>query len=392
MKLLEKDFVLNQRGSVKIIAEEPDDVWLLYNLITIGDVVTADTTRKVHLESNKNTASRVKLNLHLKVTCHDFHKDSSTLRVHGRNLESNQHVAAGSFHTLTLERNKPFDLQKKLWGPNVVEALADATENNNSSSSDANLTVVVIQQHQAEIHLLGKGVTNCCSKIEASSRSHSHKKSSSSSNVFFCDVFAAFVKHVDFKVVRSVVIAGDNDDNASLSPTTFRRFLLSEAKKSRIRCIEENKSRIVVVGSKCNNNKGNYDFDMREVLNDMAVMNLIKDSNLGLEIRTFKELWDMVCNNSDRVCYGPKHVENAHEMKAIETLLISDDLYKNEEIETRKKYVSLVKSVKEGGGKALVYSSMHVSTPQLAQLTGVAAILRFPLPCLQDMDDIDDHA
>jgi protein pelota len=123
----------------------------------------------------------------------------------------------------------------------------------------------------------------------------------------------------------------------------------------------------------------------------MAVMNLIKDSNLGLEIRTFKELWDMVCNNSDRVCYGPKHVENAHEMKAIETLLISDDLYKNEEIDTRKKYVSLVKSVKEGGGKALVYSSMHVSTPQLAQLTGVAAILRFPLPGLQDMDDIDDH-
>jgi protein pelota len=67
-------------------------------------------------------------------------------------------------------------------------------------------------------------------------------------------------------------------------------------------------------------------------------------------------------------------------------------LYKNEEIETRKKYnLSLVKSVKEGGGKALMYSSMHVSTPQLAQLTGVAAILRFPLPGLQDMDDIDDH-
>ncbi|GAU15983.1 hypothetical protein TSUD_338540 [Trifolium subterraneum] len=392
MKLLEKDFALNQRGSVKIIAEEPDDVWLLYNLITIGDVVTADTSRKIHFGSNKNTsASRVKLNLHLEVTCRDFHKDSSTtLRVHGRNLESNQYVIAGSFHTLTLEINKPFDLQKELWGPNAIETLADATENNNnnSNSSDANLAVVVIKQHQAEIHLLGKGVTNRCSKIEASSLSHSHKKSSSPSNVYLRDVFAAFVKHVDFKVVRNVVIAGDNDDNAALSPTTFHRFLLSEAKKSRMRYIEENKSRIIVVGSKCSN-KGNCAFDLREVLNDMAVMNLIKDSNLGLEIRTFKELWDMVCNNSDRVCYGSKHVESAHEMKAIETLLISDDLYKNEEIETRKKYVNLVKSVKEGGGKAMVYSSMHVSSSQLAQLTGVAAILRFPLPGLQDMDD--DH-
>ncbi|CAL5194143.1 unnamed protein product [Lathyrus oleraceus] len=394
MKLLEKDFALNQTGTVKIIAEEPDDVWLLYNLITVGDVVTADTTRKVHLESNKNTASRVKLTLHLKVTSRDFHKDSSTLRVHGRNLESNQHVAAGSFHTLTLERNKPFELRKKLWSPHAVEALSDATENSSSSSSDASLAVVVLQQHQAEIHLLGKGVTTRCSKIETSS--HSRKKSSSS-NVFLRDVFAAFVKHVDFKHVKSVVIAGDSRDNndntsTSLSPTTFRRFLLSEARRLRMRCIEENKSRIVVVGSRCNSNnkKGNYDFDLREVFNDVAVMNLIKDSKLGLEIRVFKELWDMVCNNSDRVCYGPKHVESAHEMKAIETLLISDDLYRNEEIDMRKKYVSLVKSVKEGGGKALVYSSMHVSTPQLDQLTGVAAILRFPLPGLQDMDD-DAH-
>lgn len=391
MKLLEKDFALNQRGTVKIIAEEPDDVWILYNLITIGDVVTADTTRKVHLESNKNTASRVKLTLHLKVTCRDFHKDSSTVRVHGRNLESNQHVAAGSFHTLTLERNKSFDLEKKLWGPHAFEALTDATENS-SSSSDANLAVVLLQQHKAEIHLLGKGVTTRCSKIEASSRSYSHKKSSSPSfNVFFRDVFAAFVKHVDFKTVKSVVIAGESDDNALLSPTIFRRFLLSEAKRLKMRCIEENKSRIVVVGSRCNNNnKSNCNFDLREVFNDAAVMNLIKDSNLGLEIRAFKELWDMVCNSSDRVCYGPKHVESAHEMNAIETLLIIDELYRNEEIEMRKKYESMVKSVKQGGGKALVYSSMHVSTPQLAQLTGVAAILRFPLPGLQDMND-DDH-
>ena len=390
MKILEKDFALNQRGTVKLIAEEPDDVWLLYNLITIGDVVTADTTRKVHLESNKNTASRVKLTLHLKVTCRDFHKDSSTLRVHGRNLEPNQHVAAGSFHTLTLERNKSFDLEKKLWSPHAAEALTDATENS-SSSSDANLAVVILQQHQAEIHLLGKGVTTRCSQIEASSRSYSHKKSSSSpsSNMFFRDVFAAFVKHVDFKIVKNVVIAGDNNDNALLSPTIFRRFLLSEAKRLKMRLIEENKSHIVVVGSKCNN-KNNHDFDLREVLSDTTVMNLIKDSNLGLEIRAFKELWDMVCNNSDRVCYGPKHVESAHEMNAIEALLISNELYRNEEIETRKKYASLVKSVKDGGGKALVYSSMHVSTPQLAQLTGVAAILRFPLPGLQDMDD-DDH-
>ena len=91
MKLLEKDFAVNQTGTAKLVAEEPDDVWLLYNLILPGDIVSTDTTRKVHLDSSakKNTASRVKLTLDIKVTCRDFHKDSSTLRLHGRNLQPN---------------------------------------------------------------------------------------------------------------------------------------------------------------------------------------------------------------------------------------------------------------------------------------------------------------
>lgn len=402
MKVLEKDYAANQTGRVKMMAEEADDVWLLYNLIFPGDVVTADTTRKVHLESGatkkKNTTARVKLTLPVKVTCRDFHKDSSTLRVHGRTLEPNPHVAAGSFHTLTLQTNKPFDLHKKLWGPPAIETLREATENStsSSSSSDADVAVVVLQQnHQAEIHLIGKGVTTRCSKIEASSQSHSRKGSSNNkeNNAFFREVFGALVKHVDFNVVKSVVIASDdNDGSRNTKKDEFRRFVVSEARRLRMKLIEENKSRIVVAGCK-NNNNNNGEFDWREVLGDSAVMKVIKESGVGVEIRAMRELWEMVTNDdSGRACYGRRNVESAVEMRAIDTLLISDDLYRNAETGTRQRYRGLVRSVKEGGGKALVYPSMHVSAPQLDQLTGVAAILRFPLPHLQDnMDDDHDH-
>lgn len=52
----------------------------------------------------------------------------------------------------------------------------------------------------------------------------------------------------------------------------------------------------------------------------------------------------------------------------------------------RKKYVNLVNSVKGSGGTVHIFSSMHASGEQLAQLTGVAAILRFPLPELEDIE------
>ncbi|KAL2345147.1 hypothetical protein Fmac_006432 [Flemingia macrophylla] len=361
MKLLEKDFAVNQTGSAKIVAEEPDDVWVLYNLILPGDVVSADTSRKIHLDSSSkhHAASRVKLTLHLKVTTRDFHKDSSTLRLHGRNLHHNQHVAAGSFHTLTLEPNKPFHLCKKLWQNDAVQALNEKTasqpSNSNPSNSPPDLAVVLFHQHHAEIHLVGQGATARCIKVEPT-------KKTASGSAFFRQVFSALVKHVDFNVVKSVVMSSEE----------FRRFVWSEARRLRKRWLEENKTRMVVVPT------GGHEGDLGKVLGDPAVTDLVKDVKVG----AFRELWEMVCNDSGRACYGSAEVERAREVRAIETLLICDELYRNDEVGTRLRYEGLVKSVKEGGGKAFVYSSMHVSAPQLAQLTGVAAILRFPLPLL----------
>ena len=367
MKLLDKSFALNQPGTVKIVPEEADDLWNCYNLIAVGDIIAAETTRKVHLESTKSTASRVRLIIHIKVTCRDFQKDSSTVRVQGKNIEANQFVAAGSFHTLTLEKNKAFELRKKAWDSTAIDTLSESSE----KSSGADLAVVLMQQNQAQIHLVGKNTNTLCSKIEPSSPP---TRKRAQSNVFFQDVFSAFVKNVDFNTIKSVVIASEGS-----MKDEFRTFLLSEAKRLKMKSIEENKSRIVVarMGSKG---------ELKEVLNNPAVMNMIKDSKVALEIRVFKEFWDLLSSNPDRTCYGLKSVQLAQEMKAIETLLITDELYRNAEIGTRQKYMSLAKSVKEAGGKALVYSSMHVSTEQLAQVTGVAAILRFPLPDLEDMD------
>jgi protein pelota len=71
---------------------------------------------------------------------------------------------------------------------------------------------------------------------------------------------------------------------------------------------------------------------------------------------------------------------------AIQTLLISDNLFRINSVEKRQRYVALVDGVVEAGGEALVFSSMHVSGEQLAQLSGIAAILRFPLDELADQD------
>ncbi|KAL6273603.1 hypothetical protein ACE6H2_024295 [Prunus campanulata] len=162
----------------------------------------------------------------------------------------------------------------------------------------------------------------------------------------------------------------------------FRSFLIGEAQRLEYKSIENNKSRIVVVNTSKGDNS-NCSSSLHEVLHDNAVMNLIKDTKAAMEIRAYKEFSDMVSSNSDRACYGAKSVEMAHELMAIETLLITDDLFESAEIETTHKYAGLVKSVKEAGGKAIVFSAKHVARVELAT-TGIAAILRFPMPDLDD--------
>ncbi|XP_024922376.3 protein PELOTA 1 [Ziziphus jujuba] len=148
-----------------------------------------------------------------------------------------------------------------------------------------------------------------------------------------------------------------------------------------MKSVGDNKSRIVVVETKAGKKNS-----LNEVLHDDTVMNLIKDTRAVMEIRAFMEFVDLLSSHSDRACYGTKSVEAAHELLAIETLWITDDLFRNAEIATRKKYIGLVNAVKNAGGNTFVLSPNHVSGEELAKLTGIAATLRFPVPGLDDME------
>ena len=92
--------------------------------------------------------------------------------------------------------------------------------------------------------------------------------------------------------------------------------------------------------------------------------------------------------NPDKAYYGYFHVQKANEELAIDSLLISDELFRSSDIVTRKKYVALVESVRERGGTVYVFSTMHVSGQQLQQVSGVAAILRYPLPDLEELEEM----
>ena len=104
----------------------------------------------------------------------------------------------------------------------------------------------------------------------------------------------------------------------------------------------------------------------------------------------------MLASDEQRAWYGPDHVALAVDRGAVGTLLISDELFRAGDPEVRRRYVSLVEGVREKRGEVLMFSSMHESgqrtyhnidellvlmlvPTELNQITGIAAILTFPL-------------
>ncbi|THU68610.1 hypothetical protein C4D60_Mb08t05690 [Musa balbisiana] len=277
-----------------------------------------------------------------------------------------------------------------IWDSVALDILHQACD----PAASADLAVFLMQEGLAHLFLIGKresrtrmfhlGTTTCAiNPIDCQNRTNKALKK------FFENVLQAFLKHIDFKVVRCVVIASPGftktptvtESNVHVELDQFRDYLLLEAERRELRPIIENKSRLILAHS----NSG-YKHSLKEVLDAPTVMSLIKDTKAAQEVRALKDFFTMLSNDTARACYGPKHVEVAHERMAIQTLLITDGLFRNSDIATRQKYVKFVESVKDSGGTVHIFSSMHVSGEQLAQLTGVAAILRFPLPDLEDIE------
>merc|ERR1712141_770632 len=150
----------------------------------------------------------------------------------------------------------------------------------------------------------------------------------------------------------------------------------------------ENKSKFILVHS-----SSGFKHSLQEVLSDPAISSRLSDTKATSEVRALESFYTMLQNEPDRAFYGIDHVERANEMLAVQTLLVSDDLFRSSNLVTRKRYVNLVESVRDNNGDAKIFSSLHVSGEQLSLLSGVAAILRFPLPDLLDeLYDSDDDS
>ncbi len=154
---------------------------------------------------------------------------------------------------------------------------------------------------------------------------------------------------------------------------------------------------------------------LAQILSSPETSNQLKDTKFAQEGIMLEKFFKMLESDPLRAWYGESHVLKAADRGAIGKLLISDEIFRSPSVVRRKQFVKLVEDVKAYGGEVLIFSSMHesgqrewrfifecaceggpgVQTHQLTSLpvfsaelntmTGLAAILTYPL----DIEDVE---
>ncbi|KAM9462820.1 protein pelota homolog [Clarias gariepinus] len=378
MKLVHKDIEKDNAGQVTLIPEEAEDMWHTYNLIQVGDSLRASTIRKVQTESSTGSvgSSRVRTMLTICVETIDFDSQACQLRVKGTNLEENQYVKMGAYHTIELELNRKFTLAKKVWDSIVLDRIDQACD----PAQKADVAAVVMQEGLANLVLVTPAMTLLRAKVEINiprKRRGSCAQHEKALERFYDAVMQGILRHFNFDVVKCVLVA-----SPGFVKDQFMSYLYKEAVRQECKVLLENRPKFMLVHA-----SSGHKYSLKEVLSDPAVTSRLSDTKAAGEVKALEDFYKMLQHEPDRAFYGLAHVEKASEALAVDILLISDQLFRHQEIATRSRYVRLVDNVRDNGGTVRIFSSLHVSGEQLNQLSGVAAILRFPIADVSDGEE-----
>ncbi|VEU22099.1 DEKNAAC103097 [Brettanomyces naardenensis] len=382
MKLLKRDIEKDKSGKITVIAEDKDDLWALYNLIAKGDDVTMKTFRNVKKSNGvdstgtaSNTSeSRKLLRLTLHVESVDFTPSDEVMRIKGRTTEQNDNVPQGSYHTAELELGQKITLYKDEWDEISLNTVDKAC----SIEEKAEVGAVVLEEGVAHICLLTDSMTVLRSKIEKSipkKRRGDSSQHDKSLDKFLETTAESTVRNLDIDSLKAILLVSPGTTASQLYEKIFQLAVRDNDKK-----LIKSKDKFVVAHSSTGYLQG-----LEEALKSPELVKRLSDTKFQRNVALFDEFSKYLNEDTGRAWYGEEEVNKAADIPgSIKVLLITDSLFKNDDINRRKHFIKLVEKVRDGGAEVSVFSSLHDSGEQLNLLTGIAVILNYPIPNLDE--------
>jgi len=377
MKLVKKDLNAQNEGSMTFLMEDPEDLWHIFNIINAGDRITMTSKRKVAQTTNTGTVTNTKMivKLTIRVETIDWNGDVPAIRIKGVNTEESRFVKLGQYHTFQLSNdtyNVPFTIHKDKWESVHLDRVRIAV----NPAASAQVAAIVLHEGLANLCFITSHMTIVKATIEANipkKRPNAPSGHDKAVVRFYHAVIDAMRKHINLDVMKCVIIAGPR-----LTTEQFMKTLNALAVQHDWKDVLLQKSKFVCVHA-----ASGHKHSLLQAMRDPAVASVIADTSALEETRTLERFFELLNTKPDQAYYGYNFVKLANKANAIETLMITDSLFRAPELATRQKYIALVDECKANGVDVKIFSTMHVSGERTyRQPTTTLNVLQLFVRCL----------
>ncbi|UCG04439.1 MAG: mRNA surveillance protein pelota [Candidatus Heimdallarchaeota archaeon] len=363
MRVLKKDMKNNR---VVLRPESATDLYILSNVISIGDRVITKTNRRVRRSGSEgrsgDDSQRITMVIGIEAEDYAF-QDSSVsnrLRVKGKIFQGpEQYVSIGSYHTLNLELTSVITIIKAEWSKYFLELLKKAEE----ASKKPKICLIAADKAEICIGILDNFNLNVLAHEKSHiSRKLSKEKVRSKQTQSFFDRIAMIISRQVLSETKKFVIGGPGFIKEQLTT-----FLKNKFTKEGIT--------IIVAGSLSGGNR----VGLSELLQMEAVDKLAADFQIFEENSLFDEFFKRLNQGSTNVTYGFVEIKKIVSTGAIETLILLDSLLKGGSGINPDEVQHLLREVEKTRGKIVIISSHSENANQIKTFGGIIGLLRYAL-------------
>ncbi|KJP87865.1 mRNA surveillance protein pelota [Plasmodium fragile] len=309
------------------------------------------------------------MKLTLKITKVDFDAANNSLRLSGKNVKSNEYVKMGQYHTFEIGLNEKIKIKKKNWDSVYREKLEECT----NVKMNSKVAILLLSCGEAQMYLLTE---NLCKHIFTLSKVIKKKREKNNNSLytkslcaFFKQLLLQLLKNVDVEKMQCIVLGGPG-----FFKNDFLQFVYEKSEQKNDKDVLSMKTKFLIVKtSSINRNSVN------EILNNEQIKKQVLNMKVVSHMDVLNKFYKLFDKSEEKICYGDADVRYAASLHAIESLLITDRTFRNCDVVTRKEYVAMVRDVKGTGGRVFIFPDNHTTGEQLNALTGIAAILKFPV-------------
>lgn len=337
-----------------LVPEHLDDLWHLTYVLEPGDLVSADTTRRIQRDDEQlrdTGGEREPMRVTIAVEDVEFHKFSNRLRVGGEITWASREDQLGHHHTLNVEQHDEIEVEKVLKA-DQRERLEEAEE----SAENPDVAIVTVEEGEAYIHTVAQYGTEERASLSGPTGKGEYARARS-------ELFAELADALSRMDVDAIILAGPGF-----------------TKQDAFDYIEERSQEVADLITMVDTS-GVGDRGVHEVLKRGAVEDVQAETRIAREAELIDELTRRIAEGA-KAAYGIEAVEEAAEFGAVETLLILDERLREERGGSGGWSVDvndLLTEVEQKGGDVVVFSSEFDPAQQLGNLGGVAALLRYRL-------------